>query len=111
MSRYSPMNPEYKAKWLKALRGGKYKQAKGVLQAGDGRMCCLGVLCDIVNPKEWEILSYTSNRHFRGDVSYPDKTVMEETGLTLGKCRKLADLNDSKDYSFKQIADFIEKNF
>lgn len=40
------MNPEIKAKWVAALRSGKYKQAQEVLQGGGG-FCCLGVLCEI----------------------------------------------------------------
>lgn len=40
-------------KWVAALRSGKYKQGKGVLRSEKGNYCCLGVLCDIVNPKGW----------------------------------------------------------
>lgn len=41
------MNEKIKAKWLKALRGGKYRQGKSALQTIDGKFCCLGVLCDL----------------------------------------------------------------
>lgn len=38
-------------KWIKALRGKKYKQAKNILKiknkAGVTRHCCLGVLCEL----------------------------------------------------------------
>ncbi len=47
------MDPILKAKWIEALRSGKYKQGKGVLRYGD-EFCCLGVLCDVVDPKKWE---------------------------------------------------------
>ena len=46
--------PGVKAKWLDALRGGKYKQARGRLKQVDpneaeyGGFCCLGVLYDVV---------------------------------------------------------------
>jgi hypothetical protein len=40
------VKPEIKAKWLKALRGGQYKQGKDVLYNG-AQFCCLGVLCDL----------------------------------------------------------------
>lgn len=41
------MKPEYKARWVEALRSGKYQQGKGRLN-GEGKFCCLGVLCDVV---------------------------------------------------------------
>lgn len=41
------MNRAVKAKWVKALRSDRYKQAKGTLRTPNGRMCCLGVLCHI----------------------------------------------------------------
>lgn len=46
------MNPEVKALWLAALRGGGYNQAKGYLRRtyreGDAEgFCCLGILCEI----------------------------------------------------------------
>lgn len=40
------MNNEIKTKWVAALRGGEYKQARFALNT-DGGMCCLGVLCDL----------------------------------------------------------------
>lgn len=40
------MNPEWKKKWVEALRSGKYKQGKEALCFGD-KYCCLGVLCEI----------------------------------------------------------------
>lgn len=46
------MKAEIKQKWLEALRGGKYKQAKGVLHSATGGFCCLGVLMDVMG-SEW----------------------------------------------------------
>ena len=40
------MNPEVKAKWLDALRSGRYRQGVGGLLT-EGKFCCLGVLCDL----------------------------------------------------------------
>ena len=47
------MNPEIKAKWVAALRSGKYTQGRGALRRTNGEMCCLGVLCDILAPDDW----------------------------------------------------------
>lgn len=45
------LKPEYKERWLKALRSGDYSQGKGYLKTIDNRYCCLGVLCDIFSEK------------------------------------------------------------
>ena len=42
------MNVEVKEKWLKALRGGEFKQGRERLcDLDDNSYCCLGVLCEI----------------------------------------------------------------
>lgn len=44
------MNPEVKALWITALRGGDYIQGHGKLayrSEGEMKYCCLGVLCDL----------------------------------------------------------------
>lgn len=49
------MNPEVKEKWVAALRSGKYKQVEGRLRSDTGdSYCCLGVLCDVNNPRQWK---------------------------------------------------------
>lgn len=40
------------AEWVAELRSGKYGQAKDYLREGD-KYCCLGVLCNMVNPEGW----------------------------------------------------------
>lgn len=40
------MKKDIKKQWVKALRSGKYKKAKGALNTGNG-YCCLGVLTDL----------------------------------------------------------------
>lgn len=47
------MNSELKAKWVAALRDPRRKQGNGWLRTEDG-MCCLGVLCDVIDPSQWE---------------------------------------------------------
>jgi hypothetical protein len=46
------LKPEVKAKWLAALRSGKYKQGSGILaktsvSSGKTNYCCLGVLAKV----------------------------------------------------------------
>lgn len=92
-------------KWCKALRSGKYKQARGRLQNENG-FCCLGVACKIFLPKPQALL-------FGG---LPEQHA--EAPLWLKKINSdfrnrsscyLDDLNDDKNYSFNEIADELER--
>jgi hypothetical protein len=112
MSRYSPMNAEYKARWLDALRFGGYEQTTNALKTDVG-MCCLGVLCDVVDPKGWERIEngYCGPSYrFRNEGQFPPKEIQKEAGLNMPKCERLADMNDVG-APFTEIADFIEKHF
>lgn len=53
MTEYAKMDPKMKRRWIRALRSGKYKQGHDRLRTEDNRFCCLGVVCDIVNPDGW----------------------------------------------------------
>ena len=54
---YPKMDPEVKARWVQALRSGKYHQGTSTLRSRrdhyPARYCCLGVLCEVVGV-EWE---------------------------------------------------------
>lgn len=104
------MKTDIKENWVAALESDKYKQAKGSLRSPDDRFCCLGVLCDIIDPEVWE-------RHY-GDTpaggwwSYNANTSALNKGL-LSKIDmdprdqwKLIEKNDQGD-SFRQIAQWI----
>ena len=43
------MDPEIKARWVEALRSGRYEQGQSALNTGgaNGQFCCLGVLCEL----------------------------------------------------------------
>lgn len=117
------MNKEIKAKWIEALRSGKYAQTTdGVLFDGEA-YCCLGVLCDVLGLKP----DYNEERgrwyfHHNGlrDYEVLPEPLAEELGLTIcgdlpnkvefeGHERgDLAHLND-KGADFNFIADVIEK--
>lgn len=51
------MKKELAMKWVKALKSGKYKQAKGSLRSRkNDSFCCLGVACDLlVNKVAWSL--------------------------------------------------------
>ena len=123
---FNKMKAEWKAKWVAALRSGKFKQGpEGVMrsQDWDGKVngyCCLGVLQEITAPADLENVNYES---------FPSPACLRAAGLP--KYRKftrlgnpepaesgivmtLAKMNDgdigSRRSSFDEIADFIEKN-
>lgn len=99
------MKTGFKSKWLKALRSGKYKQAKGRLRKklnGHYGYCCLGVLYKEIN-KEWPKVTRSIG------VGYLPKKFSEEMKLSRSKQGDLAIMNDGGQ-SFSQIADWIEKN-
>lgn len=114
------MNPEIKAKWLEALRSGRYTQTRGVLNrvkpefcAGGyepAGMCCLGVLCDIVDPNRWVKVGsgYVMGWGLDIQTGYPPVEFCEEVGLG-SYDMILSARNDSGD-TFEQIADYIEAN-
>lgn len=104
------LEPEFKAKWLEALRSGKFKQAKGTLreeppQGGIG-YCCLGVACEI---------SGATDALKRGENMPGNSTINEWFGLgaydetgSFEICDKLAGINDETELGFVGIANLIE---
>ncbi len=105
------MDSALKAKWVEALRSGKYVQAKGCLRDsrphGDG-FCCLGVLCDVIDPEGWD-----DSGLFRLAHCFPPKEVMTEIGYPdeaekqNSKFWTAAHMND-EGKSFDEIASYIE---
>lgn len=111
------MNPEIKAKWIAALRSGKYRQGKGVLRRAD-EFCCLGVLCDVVRKDvggRWLKPSNIGVRNFKigseTDCHILPDGVIAFVGLPPcdGNPFGVAVKND-KGASFAEIADHIEAN-
>lgn len=114
-------------KWVKALRSGKYKQGEGALKRtsrldGNDMHCCLGVLCDISKQGEWsqkpDSFGYTDYHCINdsSDITIPLDVkkwagMKSEEGERGGKKSKLVKLNDDSGYTFKQIANIIEKEW
>lgn len=46
------MNKSLQERWVKALTDGSYPQTQNVLRDETG-YCCLGVACDLLDPKGW----------------------------------------------------------
>ncbi len=116
------MNKKVKEKWLKALRSRKYSQCKGQLREEDDNgntYCCLGVLCDIYNPKGW------GKEFHNSDTNLPQKVVKwaglesDDPVLSAKEANNpdaeeyagcASYLNDTKGKKFHEIAKFIERN-
>lgn len=96
------MKAEIKTKWVTALRGGEYLQARKRLKVGDG-YCCLGVLCRVLDIEIDE----------KGDNVIIDGKDMNYSGLDgfiHGDHRTdLISMNDNGS-NFDEIADWIETN-
>jgi hypothetical protein len=91
--------------WIVALRSGKYQQAKDRLRT-DGGYCCLGVLCDITDPKGWEIKE--GCWEYYGETAYPTHAMIEQLGELELHDGYIGTLNDMRNMSFAEIADGLE---
>ena len=106
-------------KWMAALRSGKYPQAAEALRKKpsdeypDGGYCCLGVLCDLMNPGGWQATVDAHYTHHFGDdwsVSTLTDALRDELQITRRQVDRLINLNDSEERSFLGIASWIEAN-
>lgn len=91
------MDAKIKAKWVKALRSGKYKQARGTLCGSDGAVCCIAVGALVADKSFKPIIGATG-------------TAAAVIGLTPQEREKLVKLNDIDRKTFRVIATYIEKN-
>ncbi len=117
------MDAQLKAQWIAALRSGEYRQGEGKLRDG-GNYCCLGVLCDIVDPGAWEDDTFFYDGRYVGG-SLPGSIALSTLGEAgpfpnvdgilpfedrTNSVVSLAMLNDDG-MPFDRIADIIEWAF
>lgn len=95
------MDAKLKADWVKALRSGKYRQARMALRK-EGGFCCLGVLCRVARIPI--AISGTTVAHSVGGDYGPIAEIVGGQAMN-----ELMRLNDSDEKTFPQIADHIEK--
>lgn len=100
-----------KQKWIDALRFGEYKQGQHNLRDFDDNFCCLGVLCDVIDPSLWvedDIDDYGKRYKWGGcSASLPYDVVMRFKILSQPIYMMM---NDLEGKSFAEIADHIEAN-
>ena len=112
------MNKQLKEKWIKELESGKIKQARARLKLDEDSMCCLGVLCNIIDPNRWDDQSGWGHNNglfgIEGMRTRSTHTVPTNTcsaiHLKMKDARKLAVMNDTLKLSFKEIAKWIREN-
>lgn len=100
----------FKRKWIAALRSGKFIKGTGQLKTYDAekrktQYCCLGVACEIVGARIYRPSgSYIDSGNVKGIKKIP--TILHgDNDVT----SSLAFKNDHG-YSFKKIANWIEKH-
>jgi len=99
------MNKNIK-RWLKALRSGEYRQAKAELYNEEtNAFCCLGVA---VNEYAREHDLHFNDVAFFYESHLPIK-VERWLGIDTTLEDRVIDINDKQDYTFNQIADYIEQ--
>jgi hypothetical protein len=111
----------FKAKWIKALRSGKYEQGSNFLVYLDWdntkTFCCLGVACVITGIKEKniydlgliEITNKKEEKLFKDIPKILKGSSEEDDVLYNPLIKKLTQMNDSGKWSFNRIATYIEK--
>jgi hypothetical protein len=117
------MPAEMKAKWIEALRSGKYKQGAHTLFNPDSKAyCCLGVLeqvCDgEIEATEFEEYETCPTPEWYKDHNVLDVTATYSHGDTYsptfeGMLTMMNDGNNAiniEQQDFSSIADWIEKN-
>lgn len=131
------MNKDVLKRWIKALRSGDFKQARGQLahtRSGTTSYCCLGVLCELA--ADDQVVERTTDedgiRYDRFSWSVPPPAVEDWLGTshytvklgkdldmlseddgsyTAGEEISLIRLNDGYRFSFDQIADALEATY
>lgn len=99
-------------KWLVALRSGEYKQGKGQLfDESENAYCCMGVACVVLGLKQKEE-SFEIEKDIWDSAAISTATMEDHFGISDEDLPpELAIYNDINEWTFEQIADFIEENY
>jgi hypothetical protein len=119
-------NKENLRKWVEALRSGKYTKGVGNLRNINDEYCCLGVACDASGVAEWKrrredaefVFSYLTPT--KNATAYLPIEVQQWLGVDAddvrlysggGKKEEATHLNDTRGFTFLEIADCIEQTY
>lgn len=98
-----------KAKWLKALRSGEYRQAQHTLYKPEtAGFCCLGVLQHCMSGGKVEV--YEDGSYFSTPSYEWYKSIGGVNCYNSDIETELMKMNDDRGCKFKTIANYIEKH-
>jgi len=109
---YPKLPPVFKAKWLAALRSGDFEKGQFTLHnKTQNNYCCLDVACRINHKQKVLAGAFIDENTFKKDLDKirVPKILKGDSDNNI-VTEKLSDMNDSGKYSFKQIANWIDKN-
>lgn len=106
------MNQEIKKRWVEELRSGKHAQGRGRLCDHEGRVCALGVLCEMAIEEGLPIRRTYSGAYEELATGYwmvaqPPVVVFDWAGLTKSQAEEVVGANDTG-HSFIEVARLIE---
>lgn len=110
MNKENKLPPDFKAKWVAALRSGEYKQGRSNLYDSEkDAFCCLGV-AGVLNGCSLASMDQKSNPVYNSEYS----RVIPGVNIpllfdTMSWISDIIHMNDNGE-SFSEIADYIEKN-
>lgn len=106
------LTDDQREKWCAALRSGDYKQGKYKLFDGE-KYCCLGVFYEVVLEGSWE---YTDSCGWLADakditgLGGRSSNIYGLSSIAIKHLEALPVLNDVRELSFNEIADYIEEH-
>ena len=109
--------------WRNALVDGSHHQGRDRLRNRENGMCCLGVLCDTLDPSRWT--TFQGVWRWGPDYAFPPSETMETFGLTENGIRmddkfwtingtefsSLSFANDTDGITHAHIADALTEYF
>jgi len=115
------MNKEYKKKWLTNLRSKKFKQGKFSMRQknppGPDLYDAFGLLMDTIPVSEsdgWELDEYEGRYYFRlfnhddGQAERIHPMIRDKLGISNELEATIIDMNDFRNMTFEEIADYLE---
>lgn len=104
------LDPKFKEEWVAALRSGEYEQGDCELyNKTSNSYCCIGVAAVVCG-----LSLDTINEYGLMDMDIDPSTLKHPVPVELTDWNelstKLTNMNDSGNYTFTNIADYIEEN-
>lgn len=96
-------------KWVEALESGKYQQGRNRLRNFD-RFCCVGVLCDVVDPTKWVYLGDWGVDVWDGEDGSVHPSVLQLLPV-IENWSELYYRNDGQKQTFPEISAYLREKY